>query len=263
MASLFITVFLLLSSPSFHGVNSLTHGPLSKKFNVKYSYEFNKASNPTKIATKCKKGNPFSYTNNDMHRSKCVLCPEPEEEDSTDLDRRESLFALLGSVWALTTGYSPRVNAAYGDDAKIELPNVVDNIQKRTELQCLVESLGSRECLVYLDPEKKLYKGPDSEILLNRLETIILTLNSIPDIITSKKWSQVSNKLAGPMGTLNETMNKLVKNASDVGKATTLSKSVKDDIIAIGLAVDRKQGDIALESQRKAMDHLNEFILSL
>ena len=78
------------------------------------------------------------------------------------LDRREAAFAMLGTIWATSTtafSFPEPASAAYGVDAKIELPNMVENMSNRASKQCLVESLGNRECLVWMDPENKLYQG--------------------------------------------------------------------------------------------------------
>lgn len=258
------TVLLLLLCCMFQ-VDSFSSSLLSNELSLITLNKSIKSSNPTKTSSKCKMSNIKSSTaTSNISRMKCNRCPEPEEDnDITDLDRREALFAMLGSVWATTTGFPSATHAIYGSDAKIEIPNVIDSIEKRKNLQCLVESLGNRDCLVYIDPEKKLYQGPDSQILLSRLETAFATLNSFPDLIKSKKWSIISGKLIGPMGTLIDTMNKLAKNAPDPDKATKLSNNVKKDVFAIGAAVDKKQGDIALAKQREALEHLEEFVLSL
>ncbi len=121
----------------------------------------------------------------EKEQPKCELCPEPE------IDRREAAFALIGTMWSIGVLPSP-ANAVFGADAKIEIPNVMDNMNNRVNQQCLVESLGNRECLVYLDPENKLYKGADSQVLIERLETATAALAEIPSLVSEKKWSKVS-----------------------------------------------------------------------
>jgi hypothetical protein len=98
-------------------------------------------------------------------KRKC-LCP-PEDDDDKDEDndmdalsllnedRREVLFAMMGSMWSISAtaaavvGSNPQpVYATYGMDAKIELPDVIAGMNDRQNKQCLVESLGNRECLV-------------------------------------------------------------------------------------------------------------------
>ena len=69
-----------------------------------------------------------------------------------EMDRREAAFALLGSLWATTTMMPSPAHAVYGADAKIEMPNMMENMANRASKQCLVESLGNRECLVWMDP---------------------------------------------------------------------------------------------------------------
>ena len=53
--------------------------------------------------------------------------------------------------------------------AQILIPDVVQGMSDRANKQCLVESLGNRECLVYMDPENQLYKGSDNKLLFERL----------------------------------------------------------------------------------------------
>ena len=40
-------------------------------------------------------------------------------------------------------------NAVYGSDAKMTFPDPIQSMSDRAGKQCLVESLGTRECLVY------------------------------------------------------------------------------------------------------------------
>ena len=177
------------------------------------------------------------------------LCPDPPEDE--DLDRREGVFALIGSVWSITTGVTSSLSTTYGEDAKIEVPDMLDNMNDRVNQQ------------LYLDSENQLYKGLDIEILLTRLDNSIIALNSLPDLINGKKWSKVTIVLTGPMGMLLSTMKKLVESAEDVDTAMTLTKKFKDDLYAISAAVERKQVDKALIHQGIAFDDINEFVLAL
>lgn len=132
----------------------------------------------------------------DKDKSKFKPCPLPE------MDRREVAFALIGTLWSagvvpsavMTTlaGSPEPAKATFGEDAKIEIPNMMDNISNRVNQQCLVESLGNRECLAYLDPGKKLYQGAESEVLIERLEKATAALAEIPSLVADKKWSKVS-----------------------------------------------------------------------
>uniref|UniRef100_A0A7S1FT36 PS II complex 12 kDa extrinsic protein n=1 Tax=Corethron hystrix TaxID=216773 RepID=A0A7S1FT36_9STRA len=112
-------------------------------------------------------------------------CPSTDEDDSID-SRREALFALAGATWA-TLNPLP-ASALYGSDAKMELPDVMDSLSARaTGRQCLVESLGNRECLAYLDPEAKLYKKPDATILIGRILSSSEALSGVPTLVGAKK----------------------------------------------------------------------------
>ena len=101
------------------------------------------------------------------NKRKCLCPPEDDNDDKNEdddmldalsllnEDRREVLFAMMGSMWSISAVPQP-VYATYGMDAKIELPDVIAGMNDRQNKQCLVESLGNRECLVYkeIDPNK-------------------------------------------------------------------------------------------------------------
>ena len=195
------------------------------------------------------------------HRRKCGRCPEDRDDDGSDLDRREALFAMFGSVLATTVPSAAW--ATYGDDAKIELPNPMEAITNRVNGQCLVETLGNRECLVYLDPANKLYQGADNALLLARMEKASESLALIPGLIEQRKWSQVSGVLLGPLGTLVETMNQLTKLSANGSKAAALAAKTKTDMYDIFQAAERKQGEKALIAHDKATKNLVAFVKAL
>ena len=82
-------------------------------------------------------------------------------DDSDDESRREALFSMVGALWAISgtsitigvvvSSKSLPLNAATGDFAKIELPNPYQTLSDRATKQCLSESQGNRECLVYAE----------------------------------------------------------------------------------------------------------------
>jgi hypothetical protein len=130
------------------------------------------------------KGRNVDEINQRKKKKRKCLCPpdddEEEEENDDDEDelllsssllllnedRREVLFAMMGSLWSISggatggaavaaatataTAFNPiqPAFATYGMDAKIELPDVIAGMNERQNKQCLVESLGNRECLV-------------------------------------------------------------------------------------------------------------------
>lgn len=199
-----------------------------------------------------------SRSSESKDKKKCSICPEPEE--NVDMDRREAAFAMLGSLWALSPFPS---QALYGQDAKIEMPNVVESMTKRTTQQCLVETLGNRECLVYLDPANKLYQNPEEAVLLERIEKASVALATIPELVGDKKWSKINGVLIGPLGELVLTMNQLVKLSENSEQASNFAKMVKLDIIEIGSSAERKQGERAVEYHKKATADLVSFVKTL
>ena len=178
------------------------------------------------------------------------------------MDRREALFAMLGSLMA-SMSVPVAASAAYGADAKIELPNPIEAMANRQSGQCLVESLGNRECLVYLDPANKLYQGADNLVLLERVEKASQSLAMIPSLIELKKWSQVSGVLLGPLGTLVETMANLTKLSENGSKASELARKTKNDLNTLFQAVERKEGAKALAAHEQATQNLVSFVKTL
>ncbi len=207
-------------------------------------------------------------------RQKLKFNPCPEPELDLDMDRREATFALLGQLWATTTGViasvallsSPQPSeAVYGADANIAVPNVMEGINNRVNQQCLVESLGNRECLVYLDPEKKIYKGADAQVLVERLEKAIAALAEVPMLVSEKKWSKVTGVITGPMGSLGRTMDQLSKLCEDEAqlKLIGLEKSIKTDLYAIAAAAEKKNGEQILKFHEKATQDLIAYAKAL
>lgn len=217
------------------------------------------SSRPTTLKLNLEQKASSKQVDSRQPRKNCNPC---EDIESDEVDRREAVFALVGAMIG-TLAYRPSAADAYGQDAKMELPNVMEGITNRATKQCLVETLGNRECLVYLDPANKIYQGADVQVLLSRIETSTGALATIPDLIASKKWSSITGVLTGKMGTLMSTMNQLTKLTENEAKASDLLKSVKGDIIALSQFADRRQGDKALAAHKKATDDLVAFVESL
>ncbi|EJK59676.1 hypothetical protein THAOC_20071 [Thalassiosira oceanica] len=114
---------------------------------------------------------------------------------------RDTLLSL-STVAATVVGRPDQASAVYGADAKIELPDVIQGMSDRQTKQCLVESLGNRECLVYLDPDNQLYKGSEATLFLERLNGSMNALQDLPTYIETKQWNKVQGVMTGPMGTL-------------------------------------------------------------
>lgn len=210
---------------------------------------------PTSTTLKRTRRRPTQLSD-DKKKRKCDICPEPEID--LDMDRREAAFAMLGQILATGTGAasifaSPQeADAVYGADANIAIPNMMEDMNNRINSQCLVESLGNRECLVYLDPAKKIYKGADINVLLERFEKASAALAQIPSLVSEKKWSKVNAVLTGPMGTLGSTMDKLSKLSENEEDLCRLEKIVKNDLYGIAAAAERKNGAQILQLHEKA-----------
>jgi hypothetical protein len=190
-------------------------------------------------------------------------CENPFDEVDIDADRREALFALAGSLWAVGMLPAPPAFATPGTDANIRLPNPLEQIADRATKQCLVESLGNRECLVYMDDANKLYQGTDSRVLLSRVESSAQALATVPSYIESKKWSQVLGVLTGPMGELVRTMGQLAGASADSAAAKKKIAAFKTDLYALAAAVDKRNGAQALASHAAVTAALVEFVKGL
>eukprot|EP00533_Pseudo-nitzschia_delicatissima_P013575 CAMPEP_0197270314 /NCGR_PEP_ID=MMETSP1432-20130617/6959_1 /TAXON_ID=44447 /ORGANISM="Pseudo-nitzschia delicatissima, Strain UNC1205" /LENGTH=310 /DNA_ID=CAMNT_0042735595 /DNA_START=149 /DNA_END=1081 /DNA_ORIENTATION=- len=200
-------------------------------------------------------------------------CPENEEnyddDESEDLeDRREALFAAMGGLWAVATttsvssavlGFPEASLATAGVDAKMAFPDVVGGMNDRNTKQCLVESLGNRECMVYkeTDPDKLLYKGVDAQQLLDRTKKATAALGEIPALVEKKKWNDINGILIGPMGELSSTLTLLSK---DDATKTKLARKVKEDLFAMGTATTQRQQDVILKYHAAATKDLSKFL---
>jgi hypothetical protein len=202
-------------------------------------------------------------------KKRCDPCQPvlDDTQDDADQGRREAAFAMLGTIWA--AGAIPTAlifpQAANGNDANIELPNVVQGMDDRQNKQCLVESLGNRECLAYMDEANKLYKGKgvDNKLLLERIEKASVALASVPGLVEAKCWSKVIGVLTGPMGELIRNMGQLADLSENSLLAKDSIKQVKADLYAISAAVDRKDQIKALQSRSAATNDLVAFVKAL
>jgi len=79
---------------------------------------------------------------------------DPWNSDHNDggLDRRQIMTKMfsgsLGGVLSMIL-FPDYAKAVYGSDAKMMFPDPIQGMADRAGKQCLVESLGNRECLVY------------------------------------------------------------------------------------------------------------------
>lgn len=181
-------------------------------------------------------------------------------EQSTRRKAIQQLLLVGGS--SLTAPFI--ANAEYGSDAKMTFPDVMQGMSDRATKQCLVESLGTRECLVYQeDADKFLYKGADVNSLIQRIETSTTALDKIPSLVESKQWNAVTGILTGPLGQLSTSLTMLSNIASDSKEAKNKAQIVKQDLFSMGTATTNKQADAVLKYQKKATYDLANFLQSL
>jgi hypothetical protein len=214
------------------------------------------------------KASPALAAHGTNKKGNCDPCQEIPSKDLT-LDRREAAFAMLGTIWAagaVPTAllFPEAARATYGTDAKIQLPNPIESLTDRATKQCLVESLGTRECLVYAgDADSMLYKGADTQLLLQRIEQAASALATIPVLAVDKKWSQVTGILTGRMGELIKTMGQLADLSANSDAAKVKVKAMKTSLYAMSAAVDRKDQTTLLKSHAVATNELVAFVKSL
>eukprot|EP00980_Cylindrotheca_fusiformis_P019367 scaffold6649_cov65-Cylindrotheca_fusiformis.AAC.4 len=174
--------------------------------------------------------------------------------------------SVVGTLLPLPIAPITAANAEYGVDAKLSFPDVIQGMNDRATKQCLVESLGNRECLVYReDAEKLLYKGADVNILIQRVQTSTDALDKIPTLVEKKQWNAITGILTGSLGELSSSLTMLSKLASNNNNNLAKEKAqiVKQDLFAMGTATTNKQAEAVLKYQKKALEDLAIFLSSL
>lgn len=203
-----------------------------------------------------------------LRKKRKCRCPDDDERETLE-DRREALFATMGGLWAVATtttssstallGFANPSFATSGVDAKMAFPDVLGGMEDRQTKQCLVESVGNRECLVYkeTDPDKLLYKGVNANILVERTKRAAAALAEIPALVEKKKWNDINGLLIGPMGELSSTLTLL---CGDDAAKTKLARKVKEVLFAMGTANTQRQQDAILKHQAAATKDLAKFL---
>ena len=202
-------------------------------------------------------------------RNKC-RCPDDDIHDNDDddededlEDRREALFAMMGSLWAVTSVASSTLPAyaTVGVDANMAFPDVIGSMNDRldSKKECLMESLGTRECMIYkeTDPDKLLYKGANLDVLVKRIQQATVALAQIPPLVETKKWNEITGILTGPMGQLSSTLTML---CGDSKMKVALAQKVKQDLFAIGTATTQRQTEDILKYHALAIEDLTKFL---
>lgn len=236
-------------------------------FGVKHSFHRNPRSAAPTIHDSPRLGATSAATTKLEHS-----CFDADTDDATsalhdssfETSRRNHLERAASSAVAAAATFfqtTPAAYATYGMDANIQLPDVIGDMDDRNNKQCLAESLGTRQCLIYVDPVNQLYKGSDGQLLVQRFVSSSKASASIPAYIEEKQWSKVLGALTGPMGTLSSTMNELAKLSDDPEPFTKLSKEVRTEMYGLAGAVDKKQGKEALLFYNKMEEKLEKFAL--
>lgn len=186
---------------------------------------------------------------------------EDDDDDSSSMeDRREAVFAMMGSLWAASAvAFPDSAEATAGVDANMAFPDVVGGMNDRNTKQCLVESLGNRECLVYkeTDPDKLLYKGVNADVLVEKVQKATTALGQIPSLVEVKKWNEITGILTGPMGELSSALTMLA--GGDPSKIK-LARTVKEDLFGMGTATTQRQPETILKYHALAIKDVAKFL---
>ena len=118
-------------------------------------------------------------------------------------------------------------NAKYGEGTTMELPSYIDYLIEKNTVR---------------DDSTALYKGADPATILRRLQESEKRLQEIPALAEQKKWTQITGLVSGPLGTLSQTLSQIATPDSKP-KVKDMAKKVKADVLGIGQAAAKKNGD--------------------
>jgi len=170
-----------------------------------------------------------------LRRSTCFL------NASSQHSRRDWLGAIVVPTATLTIA-TESAEAKYGESSSMELPNYIEYlIEKNSQT----------------DTSKSLYQGADPKVLLQRLVEANQRLSEVASLAEARKWSQIQGLVTGPLGTLSQTLNSI----SSGNKALMAqAKQVKNTVIAIGQAAEKKNGEKCAQLAEQASLELREFV---
>jgi hypothetical protein len=133
------------------------------------------------------------------------------------------------TAWTLA-GAAPPAHGKYGDPSAMELPSYIEYlIEKNTRP----------------DASGALYRGTDPAVLLRRLLDAQGRLAEVGPLAGQKKWTQINGIVTGPLGTLSVTLNQIAATAAEPSSSVVreAARKVKSDVLGIGQAADKKDGE--------------------
>ena len=92
---------------------------------------------------------------------------------------------------------------------------------------------------------------------LQRIATAVSKLQTIPDFVQSKKWSQVQGVITGPLGTLIATMNQI---GGSNKEAKQIISKVKVDLFSIGQCAATKNESACIAATATTLNDVNDFV---
>mmetsp|Transcript_19832 Transcript_19832/g.31996 ORF Transcript_19832/g.31996 Transcript_19832/m.31996 type:complete len:239 (+) Transcript_19832:83-799(+) len=150
----------------------------------------------------------------------------------------------FGLMAGALVGLGMVADAKYGVSSNMELPNYIDYLIEKNEVP---------------DNSKVLYKGADPSTLLRRLQDAERRLQEIDSLAEQKKWTQINGIVTGPLGTLSMTLSQIASPESSPALKTA-AKKLKADVLAIGQAADKKNGNACSNQAALARQDLKSFL---
>lgn len=173
-----------------------------------------------------------------------TLAAMHDEVRAADSISRRGFASVSGLALGSLLHTTP-ASAKYGASSNMELPNYIDYLIEKNN-----GGQGAGNAL---------YQGADPAVLLRRLETASSRLGDIEGLVEKKKWSEIQGLLTGPLGTLSQTLNQIAT-ANSPKPVQAASKKLKGDLIAIGQAASKKNGDGCSQLAKETSKDLISFL---
>jgi hypothetical protein len=150
----------------------------------------------------------------------------------------------FGLIAGGCVGVTMTASAKYGESSNLELPSYIDYLIEKNTVR---------------DDSAALYKGADPATILKRLQVSERRLQEIAALAEQKKWTQINGLVTGPLGTLSQTLSQIATPES-TPKVKDMAKKVKADVLAIGQAATKKNGDACVQQAAAASKDLKTLL---
>ncbi|KAL3906307.1 MAG: hypothetical protein SGILL_009322 [Bacillariaceae sp.] len=150
----------------------------------------------------------------------------------------------FGLIAGGLTGAVMKAHAKYGESTSMELPSYIDYLIEKNTVR---------------DDSTALYKGSDPATILKRLQESERRLQEIPDLASQQKWTQINGLVTGPLGTLSMSLSQIATPESSA-KVKDMAKKIKADVLGIGQAATKKNGDGCVQQAALASKDLKSLL---